>query len=114
MSGRESGASERAHRAAIMARGRGSCDIRAYTVKTPPMTTPLVPSAPLDPVVAYFRPRRVILFGSRARGDDGLDSDNDEIHGFPPDRERSQARTLTGASCRPPKPRVWLDRAGNP
>ena len=41
------------------------------------MTTPLVPAALLDPVVAFFRPRRVILFGSRARGDSGPDSDID-------------------------------------
>ena len=31
----------------------------------------------LDPVVAYFKPRRVILFGSRARGDARPDSDID-------------------------------------
>lgn len=37
----------------------------------------LVPAALLHPVVAYFRPRRVILFGSRARGDNHADSDYD-------------------------------------
>ena len=31
----------------------------------------------LRPVVAYFNPRRVILFGSAARGDAGPDSDLD-------------------------------------
>jgi len=41
------------------------------------MNAPLVPPELLDPVVAYFRPRRVILFGSRARGDFGPDSDID-------------------------------------
>jgi len=41
------------------------------------MTTPLVPRELLDPVVAYFKPRRVILFGSRARGDARPDSDID-------------------------------------
>lgn len=41
------------------------------------MTSPIVPSELLDPVVAYFRPRRVILFGSAARGDAGPDSDFD-------------------------------------
>src|SRR5689334_6916782 len=37
----------------------------------------LVPAALLDPVVAYFNPLRVILFGSTARGDAGPDSDID-------------------------------------
>jgi len=36
-----------------------------------------VPPALLDAVVAYFRPLRIILFGSRARGDAGPDSDVD-------------------------------------
>jgi predicted nucleotidyltransferase len=36
-----------------------------------------VPPELLDPVVAYFRPRRVILFGSAARGEAGPDSDVD-------------------------------------
>ncbi|MGE0222299.1 MAG: nucleotidyltransferase family protein [Acetobacteraceae bacterium] len=36
-----------------------------------------VPSELLDPVVDYFRPRQVILFGSGARGDAGPDSDID-------------------------------------
>src|ERR1700731_5320607 len=33
------------------------------------MTKPRVPRELLDPVVDYFRPQRVILFGSRARGE---------------------------------------------
>lgn len=37
----------------------------------------LVPAALLDPVVAYFNPRRVIVFGSVARGEAGPDSDID-------------------------------------
>jgi predicted nucleotidyltransferase len=37
----------------------------------------LVPQELLDPVVAYFNPRRVILFGSTARGEAGPDSDID-------------------------------------
>ena len=41
------------------------------------MTTAPVPSELLDAVVAYFRPLRVILFGSAARGDAGPDSDID-------------------------------------
>lgn len=36
-----------------------------------------VPAALLDPVVAFFNPRRVILYGSQARGDAGPDSDYD-------------------------------------
>jgi predicted nucleotidyltransferase len=38
---------------------------------------PLVPPELLDPVVAWFNPRRVIVFGSVARGDAGPDSDID-------------------------------------
>lgn len=41
------------------------------------MTKPLVPRELLDPVVAYFHPQRVILFGSTARGGAGPDSDID-------------------------------------
>ena len=37
----------------------------------------LVPPELLDPVLAYFRPRRVILFGSAARGGARADSDID-------------------------------------
>lgn len=36
-----------------------------------------VPQALLDQVVAYFRPRRVVLFGSWARGEARPDSDID-------------------------------------
>ena len=39
--------------------------------------TVLVPAALLDPVVAYFNPLRVIVFGSVARGEAGPDSDID-------------------------------------
>jgi HEPN domain-containing protein len=41
------------------------------------MAKPLVPRELLDPVVAYFKPQRVILFGSKARGEAGRDSDID-------------------------------------
>jgi uncharacterized protein len=40
-------------------------------------TPTLVPPALLDSVVAYFNPRRVIVFGSVARGEAGPDSDID-------------------------------------
>jgi predicted nucleotidyltransferase len=33
------------------------------------MTKPRIPRDLLDPIVAYFKPQRVILFGSRARGE---------------------------------------------
>ena len=41
------------------------------------MSADLVPSDLLDRVVAYFDPRRVILFGSRARGQAKPHSDLD-------------------------------------
>lgn len=36
-----------------------------------------IPEDLLKSVVSYFRPRRIILFGSWARGDAGMDSDLD-------------------------------------
>jgi len=41
------------------------------------MRKPRVPRDLLDPVVEFFKPQRVILFGSRARGEAGRDSDID-------------------------------------
>jgi len=38
---------------------------------------PLVRRELLDPVISYFRPRQVMLFGSAARGEAGPDSDFD-------------------------------------
>jgi uncharacterized protein len=38
---------------------------------------PIVPDDLLRPIVAYFNPRRIILFGSMARGDARPDSDFD-------------------------------------
>jgi uncharacterized protein len=40
-------------------------------------TDTLVPPELLDPVVAYFNPRRIVLFGSAARGEADVDSDID-------------------------------------
>ena len=41
------------------------------------LDTPLVPPELLNRVVDYFNPRRILLFGSRARGEAGPDSDID-------------------------------------
>ena len=58
-------------------------------------TKPLVPAELLDPVVAYFNPRRVILFGSAARGEAGPDSDIDLLvildDNTPPERRTLRA-----------------------
>ncbi len=45
--------------------------------KRPSRRTHRVPRELLNPVVAYFKPQRVILFGSRARGEATRDSDID-------------------------------------
>ncbi len=42
-----------------------------------PQTKPTVPHELLDRVIRYFNPRRVILFGSHARGEATPDSDID-------------------------------------
>lgn len=59
------------------------------------MTKPRVPRALLDPVVEYFRPQRVILFGSRARGQSNRDSDVDLLvivdDDTPPDKLTTRA-----------------------
>ncbi|MGQ0662873.1 MAG: nucleotidyltransferase domain-containing protein [Pseudomonadota bacterium] len=43
------------------------------------MISAAVPEALLNSVIAYFNPRRVILFGSAARGAAGPDSDYDLV-----------------------------------
>ncbi len=43
------------------------------------MATASVPSELLDQIVAHFRPQRVILFGSSARGEAGPESDFDLV-----------------------------------
>ena len=56
----------------------------------------VVPDELLRPVVAYFQPRTVILFGSYARGDAGPDSDYDLLvivdDDVPPERLSWQSR----------------------
>ncbi len=60
----------------------------------------LVPRALLDPVVAYFRPQRVILFGSRARGDPGPDSDIDLLVIVDDDAPPEKLMLRAGAEAR--------------
>jgi HEPN domain-containing protein len=59
------------------------------------MRRPRIPRDLLDPVVAYFKPQRVILFGSRARGEATRDSDIDLLvvvdDDTPPDELTSKA-----------------------
>lgn len=54
-----------------------------------------LPAVLLDAVVAYFEPRRVILFGSHARGEAGPDSDYDLLvlvdEDTPPEKLRLSA-----------------------
>ncbi|MDB5395903.1 MAG: uncharacterized protein JWM91_3409 [Rhodospirillales bacterium] len=53
------------------------------------MTAKFVPRELLDPIFAYFHPRRVILFRFKAQGTAGPDSDIDLLveldDDFPPD-----------------------------
>ena len=59
-----------------------------------------VPPELLDPVVAYFNPRRVILFGSRARGDAGRDSDIDLLVVVDDDAPAEKVTLRAGAEAR--------------
>jgi hypothetical protein len=53
------------------------CDHKGFTMRDRGKSSVCVPAELLAAVVAYFRPRRVILFGSQARRDAGADSDID-------------------------------------
>jgi uncharacterized protein len=64
------------------------------------VSTPLVPSELLDSVVAYFRPRRVILFGSAARGHAGPDSDIDLLVVLDDDAPPEQLTLAAGFESR--------------
>ncbi len=66
------------------------------------MVSALVPSALLDPVVAYFQPRRVILFGSVARGEAGPDSDIDLLVIVDDDTPAEKVTIRAGREARRP------------
>jgi len=59
-----------------------------------------VPPDLLDSVVAYFRPRRVILFGSHARGQAGPDSDIDLLVVVDDDTPPEKLTLKAGAEAR--------------
>jgi len=64
------------------------------------MSNPLVPPELLDPVVAWFQPRRVILFGSAARGEAGPDSDIDLLVILDDDAPPEQVTVKAGRESR--------------
>ncbi len=68
------------------------------------MTKPRVPRELLDPVVEYFKPQQVILFGSRARGEATRDSDIDLLvlvdDDTPPEKLTWKAGYEAHRSCR--------------
>jgi uncharacterized protein len=66
------------------------------------MSSALVPPELLDPVVAYFRPRRVILFGSAARGENGPDSDIDLLVVVDDDTPAEKVTVRAGRESRRP------------
>ena len=66
------------------------------------MSATLVPPELLDPVVAYFRPRRVILFGSAARGEAGADSDIDLLVVVDDDTPAEKVTIKAGRESRRP------------
>lgn len=66
------------------------------------MAQTLVPSELLDPVVAFFQPRRVILFGSVARGDAGPDSDIDLLVIVDDDTPAEKVTVRAGRESRRP------------
>lgn len=69
-------------------------------------TVPLVPAELLDPLIAYFQPQRIILFGSTARGEAGLDSDIDLVvvldDDAPPEMLKAKAVAEARAGYRGP------------
>ena len=66
------------------------------------MLKPFVPPELLDPVVAYFQPRRVIVFGSVARGEAGPDSDIDLLVVVDDDTPAEKVTSRAGFESRLP------------
>lgn len=64
------------------------------------MSAQHVPAALLEPVIAYFRPRRVVLFGSAARGEAGPDSDIDLLVILDDDAPREKLTLAAGYAAR--------------
>lgn len=56
----------------------------------------------LEPVVAYFHPRRVIVFGSVARGEAGPDSDIDLLVVLDDDAPKEHFSVKAGHAARRP------------
>jgi predicted nucleotidyltransferase len=61
---------------------------------------PTLPPALIEAVVAYFNPRRVIVFGSHARGDAGPDSDYDLLVVLDEDVSPAMLRLEAGYEAR--------------
>ena len=59
-----------------------------------------VPVELLEPVTAYSRPRRVLLFGSAARGEAGPDSDIDLLVILDDDAPREKLTLVAGYAAR--------------
>lgn len=64
------------------------------------MSAQHVPAELLEPVIAYFRPRRVVLFGSAARGEAGPDSDIDLLVILDDDAPREKLTLAAGYAAR--------------
>jgi hypothetical protein len=72
----------------------------AATIHNGAMPAQPVPAELLDPVVAYFHPRRGVLFGSLARGDTRPDSDIDLLVILDDDAPREKLTLAAGYAAR--------------